>query len=126
MSVRPGTPDDVDHPSVARVFFREVKPFAVVERLDQLHGPDGGMVGLPHSVLWAPGGDQVDLDEPGGTALAYQSTLAEGRIEDLERVLNRRRLIRVWSQLMLPSRLRVLWEARFPELAASTAGDRSR
>ena len=126
MSTRPGTPDHVADSSAGRVFFREVKPFAVVERLEQLQGPDGGLVGLPHSVLWAPGGDQVDLDEPGGTALAYQSTLAEGRVEDLERVLNRRRLIRVWSQLMLPHRLRVLWESRFPELSASAVGDRSR
>lgn len=27
-----------------------------------------------------PGGGRVDLDEPGGTALAYQAVLAEGRL----------------------------------------------
>ena len=31
-----------------------------------------------HTVLLAPGGGRVDLDEPGGTALAYQAVLAEG------------------------------------------------
>lgn len=31
-----------------------------------------------HTVLYAPGGGRVDLDEPGGTALAYQAVLAEG------------------------------------------------
>jgi hypothetical protein len=31
-----------------------------------------------HTVLWAPGGGRVDLDEPGGTALAYQAVLVEG------------------------------------------------
>lgn len=29
-------------------------------------------------MLYAPGGGRVDLDEPGGTALAYQAVLAEG------------------------------------------------
>lgn len=124
MSVQPRPREDADGSAAGRVFFREVKPFAVVDRLEQLCGPDGGMVGLPHAVLWAPGGGQVDLDEPGGTALAYQATLSEGRVEDLERVLNGARLLRVWSQLMLPARLRVLWESRFPELAVASEESR--
>ena len=37
-----------------RVYFRDVKPYAVVDSLDQLHGPAGGVVDLSHSVLWAP------------------------------------------------------------------------
>ena len=45
-----------------RVFFRDVKPYAIVDRLDQLRGPAGGTVELSHSVLWAPGGGLVDLE----------------------------------------------------------------
>lgn len=110
-----------------RVYFRDVKPYAVVDSLDQLRGPLGGEIELSHSVLWAPGGGRVDLDEPGGTALAYQAALAEGTTEDLQRVLNPGRLTAVWSDLMLPRRVRELWESRFPELrSAAVAQDVSR
>ena len=103
-----------------RVFFRDLKPYAVVDDLDQLRGPAGGVVELSHSVLWAPAGSGVDLDEPGGTALAYQAVLAEGSVEDLLEVLCRDRLIAVWPDLMLDQRVRGMWESRFPELQRST------
>jgi hypothetical protein len=103
-------------PREERVYFRDVKPYAVVDSLDQLQGPVGGVVKLSHTVLWAPGGGGVDLDEPGGVGLAYRAVLAEGSIEDLVQVLNRDRLVVVWRDLMLPRRVRELWETRFPEL----------
>ena len=105
-----------------RVFFRDVKPYAIVDDLDQLRGPAGGVVELSHSVLWAPGGPSVDLDEPGGTALAYQAVLAEGAVEDLKHVLHRNRLIAVWAALRLDRRVREMWESRFPELQPAPAG----
>ena len=108
-------------PTEGRVFFRDVKPYAIVDTLDDLHGPAGGVVELSHSVLWAPGGGRVDLEEPGGTALAYQAVLAEGTVEDLAYVLNRDRLIAVWSELMLPRRVRQMGESRFLELRPATA-----
>jgi hypothetical protein len=99
-----------------RVFFRDVKLYEVPESLDDLRGPAGGVVELSHSVLWAPGGGGVDLDEPGGTAMAYQGVLAEGTVEDQVSILNRDRLIAVWPDLMLPLRVRQMWEGQFPEL----------
>lgn len=99
-----------------RVFFRDVKPYAIVDNLDQLRGPAGGVVELSHSVLWAPGGPYVDLDEPGGRGLAYRAVLAEGTVEDLVQVLHRDQLVAVWPELLLPRRVRAMWEARFPEL----------
>lgn len=104
-----------------RVFFRDVKPYAIVDDLDQLCGPAGGVVELSHSVLWAPGGPYVDLDEPGGRGLAYRAVLAEGTVEDLVQVLNRAQLIAAWPELLLPRRVREMWEARFPELQTSLA-----
>lgn len=104
-----------------RVYFRDVKPYAVVDRLEQLHGPAGGVVELSHSVLWAPGDGRVNLDEPGGTALAYQAVLAEGTVEDLVHVLHPGRLVTTWSELILPRRVREMWESRFPELRSTTA-----
>lgn len=105
-----------------RVFFRDVKPYDAPSSLDDLRGPDGGVVVLSHDVLWAPGGGEVDLDEPGGTPLAYQAVLAEGTADDQVAVLNRDRLMRVWPELMLPARVRALWEGRFPELVGPAAG----
>jgi hypothetical protein len=70
-----------------RVYFRDVKPYAIVDRLDQLRGPAGGTVELSHSVLWAPGGGLVDLDRPGRPLrMSYRAVLNEGTVEDLVRV----------------------------------------
>lgn len=113
-------------PSDERVFLQDVKPYAIVDDLDQLRGPVGGVVELSHSVLWAPGGPTVDLDEPGGRGLAYRAVLAEGTVDDLIQVLNRDQLIAVWRDLLLPHRLRAMWENRFSELhTTSTTGDSS-
>ena len=99
-----------------RVYFRDVKPYAVVDALEQLDGPGGGVVELSHSVLWAPGGGRVDLDRPGELRMAYRAVLNEGTVEDLVQVLNRDRLVAVWPELLLPFRVRDLWESRFLEL----------
>lgn len=98
-----------------RVLVGDVKPYALPARLDELSGPPSGTVVLPHAVLWA-GDGLVDLDEPGGTALAYRAVIAEGTVADQVRVLHRERLLAVWPELMLPLRVRQLWERRFPEL----------
>lgn len=104
-----------------RIYFRDVKPYEAPDSLDELRGPASGVVELSHSVLWAPGGGRVDLDEPGGTAMAYQAVLAEGAVADQVTVLNRNRLVAVWAELMLPRRVRELWEGRFPELRSAAA-----
>jgi hypothetical protein len=105
--------------SGGRVFFRDVKPYAIVDHLDQLRGPAGGTLELSHSVLWAPGGGLVDLDRPGALRMAYRAVLNEGTVEDLVRVLNRDVLIAVWPELLLPLRVLAMWESRFPELRSS-------
>jgi len=108
-----------------RTFFRDLKPYEVVDSLDQLAGPASGVVELPHSVFWAPGGSRIDLDEPGSTAMAYQAVLSEGTATDQCELLNRHVLLSVWKDLMLPQRVRELWEARFPGLGGPEAGSPS-
>ena len=115
--------DPTNTPAEERVYFRDIKPYAVVDGLDRLRGPADGVLELPHSVLWAPGGGRIDLDRPGELRLAYRAVLNEGSIDDLERLLNRDRLVAVWSDLLLPLRVLELWESRFPELR--TSPDRS-
>lgn len=117
----PSTPASASGSTAGRVYFRDVKPYAVVGSLDRLRGPAGGVIVLPHSVLWAPGGGQVDLDRPGELRMAYRAVLNEGTVSDLEMVLNRDRLVRVWSELLLPLRVIELWESRFPELRQASA-----
>lgn len=41
--------------SQQRMFFSDVKPYEVPEKLDDLKGPISGVVHLPHRVLWASG-----------------------------------------------------------------------
>lgn len=109
----PGTPAE------ARVHLRDVKPYAVVDDLNQLRGPASGVVELSHSVLWAPGGGRVDLDRLDELRLAYRAVLNEGSVEDLERVLTRDRLVAVWPELLLTFRVLELGESRFGEFRSN-------
>ena len=119
-----GSLDDPNSvPADERVFLRDLKPYAIVDGLDQLSGPMGGVIELSHAVSWAPGGPSVDLDESGGRGLAYRAVLAEGTVDDLIQVLNRDRLTAIWADLLLPRRVRAMWEARFPELHTTPTTD---
>lgn len=100
-----------------RVLFQDIKPYAVPASLDDLHGPAHGLLELPSNVYWGPV-STVDLGVPGGITKAYQAVLREGRVSDLVDLLNRDVLIRSWDDLMLPDRVRDLWETHFPELTA--------
>ncbi len=101
-----------------RVFYRDIKPYDAPARLDELHGPRGGRMELPVNVYWGPP-YTFDLANESDVVEAYQATLREGRVVDQMEVLNRDLLIRIWPELVLPLRVRELWEKRFPELATA-------
>lgn len=103
-----------------RVFFRDTKPYEAPTSLDELHGPAGGALELPHSVYWGPE-RTVDLDTPSGIRKTYQAALREGTAEEQASILNRHVLLREWGELALPDRVRVIWESRFPELRTSVS-----
>ena len=115
---RRGTPHSV---TTGRTYFRDVKPFDVPETLDELKGPKDGVIEVPHSILWAPGGTSVDLSEPGAVAMVYQAAISEGSASEQAALLNRDRLVEVWPDLMLPPRARELWAKKFPELRATAS-----
>ncbi|WP_231443619.1 transcriptional regulator [Brevibacterium zhoupengii] len=98
-----------------RVRFRDLKPYEVVASLDDLHGPAKGTISLPIWVRWLDDGD-IDLTDLGGARLAYQALLAEGTDAIQAQLMNKEILLRLWPQLSLDSRVRNLWEERFPEL----------
>lgn len=102
----------------SRVHYRDIKPYDAPEHLDELRGPPAGRIVLPINVYWGPN-SEVDLDSESDVVKAYQATLREGRVVDQVGILNKDLLVQIWPALMLPVRVRELWESRFPELAAS-------
>ncbi|WP_066039600.1 hypothetical protein [Herbiconiux solani] len=101
-----------------RVFYRDIKPYEAPAELDELRGPRDGSVELPITVYWGPA-HTFDLANESDVVEAYQATLREGRTVDQVELLNRDLLMRVWPELLLPVRVRSLWEGRFPELSAA-------
>lgn len=100
-----------------RVLYSDVKSYAVPARLEDLRGPEHGVLELPLNVYWGPN-PLVDLDTDEGIEKAYQSVIQEGRVEDLVAILHPTRLRAVWGDLLIPGRARAEWESRFPALAA--------
>lgn len=100
----------------ARAFFRDAKPYAVPESLDNLRGPDGAVVELPQTVLCC-GYSRVDLNEEGGVGLAHRALMAEGIVADQVAILNRDRLIAAWPMLLLSGRLARCGRTVFPTCA---------
>lgn len=100
-----------------RVRFREIKPYAVVESLQELQGPATGQVTLPLTIRWVPGDRTYDVGDIGEALVVYQAVLAEGKVEDIRRFLNAGRLIELWPEMMLDQRIVKLWEGRFSELS---------
>jgi len=48
--------------------------------------------------------------------MAYQAIICEGTSPEQEMLLNRGLLISYWNKLVLPKRVREMWEKKFPEL----------
>ncbi len=96
--------------------YADVRPYAVADSLDQLHGPTAGVVVLDRWLDWS-GSARYDLASPGRLARMYETVLREAsRTADLSRWLDGLTLVRLWPDLVLPPQVRSRWEARFPEL----------
>jgi hypothetical protein len=102
--------------AATRVRFRDVKPYDAPASLDELRGPRDGPIDLPHSVRWQADRLGVDVSNLGWRRMAYQALLAEGTADEQRRLMNRDRLVEAWPILNMDSRVRVLWEGRFPQL----------
>lgn len=100
-----------------RVYFADNKPYEAPERLEELAGPTSGVLELPITVMWAPD-RTVDFGSRAGIFDAYQALLNEGTVEHQRTYVDAETLVAVWPELSLPTRVRALWESRFPELAA--------
>lgn len=98
-------------------YYARNRPYVVADTLDELVGPDHGTVVLPRHLDWSPR-PVYDLDVNASRRCMYETVLREaGRQTDLCRHLNSRILRQDWPSLILPRRVRDMWESRFPELA---------
>lgn len=105
-----------DARGVPKVKMYHMKPYAIVDSLDELQGPIEGSVTLPHSVFWAPGSKTLSIDCEATRMQAYQAVLSEGTVEQVREYVNRDLLIEMWPRLNVPIRVAKGWEQRFPEL----------
>ncbi|MEJ1116830.1 transcriptional regulator [Paenarthrobacter sp. CCNWLY172] len=105
-----------NHTNEPRVLIQDVIPYEVAESLEAMQGPGEGVLTLPQHVYWGPQAD-CDLGQREGVYKAYQAILREGTRAEQVQLLNADLLLKVWSELMLPVRVRDLWEKKFPQLA---------
>ena len=90
----------------------------VAPRLADLRGLATGTVTLDRWLDWS-GDGTYDLDDTGDLQLMYQTVLNQATtVTDLCRWLDGDTLRRLWPSLWLSARLRALWQACIPELAA--------
>ncbi|MGW1917633.1 hypothetical protein ACWCQS_45040 [Streptomyces sp. NPDC002076] len=85
--------------------------------LDELTGPEHGMVELPLHIAWS-GLRILDLDLPRQRMSVYRTVLAEGMRDDLCRFLNKGILLELWPVLrkLISTAIKDVWEEAFPEL----------
>jgi hypothetical protein len=105
-----------DTGNVSAMGYAAVRPYTVPDTLDELTGPTSGVVELPGHLDWGPR-REYNLDDFSDSRLLYMRVIREStHVEDLRKFLNVQVLIRLWPQLVLPARVRALWQDRFPSL----------
>lgn len=99
---------------------RPNRPALVAGSLNELNGPEHGIVELPQRLMWNPN-RRFDLDNHDLLLWMYENVLREAiRYDELRRWINAKILMRVWPELNLPRGVRQAWEARYPQLRART------
>jgi hypothetical protein len=103
----------------AGTFSARLRPFAIVDSLDDLRGPEAGRIRLPGRLWWSePRHKSWDLSDPADLNHLYGLLLREAEPDDLSVWVNRARLLECWDQLVLPSYVRACWQ---PLIAAARA-----
>ncbi|MYM20461.1 hypothetical protein GSY69_10920 [Brevibacterium sp. 5221] len=90
-------------------------PHQTPDSLNDLHGPTAGSVTVGHHINTALD-PTYSLDSPARARSFYSATVRDGTPADHARYLNKELLIAMWPDLNLPTRCRVIWETKFPEL----------
>lgn len=107
-----------------RIRFRDIKPYEVVDSLDDLQGPTHGEVTLPVTVYWSGIRSTFNIENWRDRIIVYSAALSNGRREDIIEFVDRDRLFEAWPYLALDDRVIDLWRGKFPEIAALDVGRR--
>ncbi|MEH1016505.1 hypothetical protein V6U90_25795 [Micromonospora sp. CPCC 206060] len=95
---------------------RPGRPALVIDALDELCGPERGVVELPLRLWWQPE-RRFNLGQHTMLLWMYENVLREAVSRDeLRCFLHAATLVRVWRELNLPRGVRQAWEARHPQL----------
>lgn len=70
---------------------------------------------MPLHLDWSRPGRTVDLADRRQRARAYEVVLREGRPTDIESILDGALLVDLWDDLVLPRRLRTVWQPLIDE-----------
>ena len=101
----------VDPRRFPKARFGDTKPYYAPLSLDNLQGPDSGIIKLPQSVYWGPN-RWFNLSHRSALREVYQTVLQEGTIEDIIEYLDGKVLLSLWNDLPLPPRVVHLWEQK--------------
>jgi hypothetical protein len=104
----------ITHAAVLEQRYRSRLPAS----LDDLAGPERGIVELPLHIAWS-GLTAFDVERPPLCMSMYHVVLTEGLQSDLVAFINPRLLVAHWPTLrkVVGRIIRDVWESAFPELA---------
>ncbi|MCL2091983.1 MAG: hypothetical protein FWH11_12440 [Micrococcales bacterium] len=93
-------------------------PYNTPASLDDLHGPTSGTVRVQEHIDTGlnPVYDIADASERWSL---YVKVVQSATAAEQAAFLDRTALVELWPTLMLPQQCRAIWEAKFPELAAT-------
>ncbi|MCP3425027.1 hypothetical protein NBM05_03010 [Rothia sp. AR01] len=97
-----------------RVGFGDRKVYSVPERWEDLRGPERGVLELPVTLHWVED-RRIRLQDPGELRMGYRAVICEGLAADQGKYLNPLLLRSIWTDMVLPPRVRAMWRARFPD-----------
>ncbi|MFD7004273.1 hypothetical protein ACFWA5_50745 [Streptomyces mirabilis] len=106
-----------DDPSCIASLLRARYKQRLPSSLNELAGPEHGMVELPLHIAWS-GLRILNLDRPRQRVSLYRTVLAEGMRDDLCRFLNKGILLELWPLLrkLISTAIKDVREEAFPEL----------
>lgn len=101
-----------------RIRFRDIKPYDIVDSLEDLRGPAHGVIEPEEHRLKPIGRTQVDIDDDGDCLEMYGEALTDCTADVIAQYVNKERLLELFPHLRLDDRVFDLWRGTFPEIAA--------
>jgi hypothetical protein len=103
--------------------YAAARTYLLPESLGDLAGPTSGTVALPWYIDWGPH-YEYDLADEADLVLMYERAIREAQSPaDLSSYLSADLLRRHWTNLFLPSAVRVAWQTRSPRTGTDGGGN---